>query len=271
MRVVRLGLLLGALLTLNGWALAQTPPTLAFPPEPPTEPTAPAPTAPPPTARAPTAPPPNYQPPLGLPPGQYVAPPGQYVVPPGQYVAPPADSYPPLAPLEESSEPPSEARILSLTLSPLHLLLPIFEVEGELRVHDHFSVAGIFGIGTLPLELDTSTTKQTVSTLELGAQLAFYPLQEFEGLLLGAELLWVRLDLKSAKIESATVSGYGEGLGLGPMVGYKLITGSGFTFVGQVGAQYFSTRAQATDTVTTQSSSQSGWIPLINLNVGWSF
>jgi hypothetical protein len=68
------------------------------------------------------------------------------------------------------------------------------------------------------------------------------------------------------------VNATGEGLAVGPMVGYKLITSGGFTFVVQGGAEYVAIAAQANDTNgNSAQDSEKRWIPLLNLNIGWSF
>jgi len=56
------------------------------------------------------------------------------------------------------------------------------------------------------------------------------------------------------------------------MIGYKVLTRGGFTFVVQGGAQYVAIEAEANDTVGNASQKDdSRWIPLINLNLGYSF
>ena len=57
----------------------------------------------------------------------------------------------------------------------------------------------------------------------------------------------------------------------GPDIGYKLITSGGFTFVVQGGIQYVAARAEAHDSTRSEEESDSDWIPLLNLNLGWSF
>ena len=68
----------------------------------------------------------------------YPPPPAGYP-PPGVY-APPAGYLPP-------PPPPHPRRVFSLTISPLHLFLPVVELTGEARVHDNVGVALIAGAG----------------------------------------------------------------------------------------------------------------------------
>lgn len=100
---------------------------------------------------------------------------------------------------------------------------------------------------------------------EAGAQLRWYALGSFRhGLQLGAELLYVHAsgDLLLSDDE-ATASG----AALGPFVGYKYAANFGLTVDVQAGAQYL---AVAGDDEMDEDA-DSGVIPLLNLNVGWSF
>jgi hypothetical protein len=95
-------------------------------------------------------------------------------------------------------------------------------------------------------------------------------MHEFDGLEVGAELLYIKVDTSS--VEGTDVSGVADGLAFGPMVGYKLVTSGGFTFVAQGGFEYVDYNAEAKDTSGNSSTdTRSDFIPLINLNIGWSF
>jgi hypothetical protein len=51
-----------------------------------------------------------------------------------------------------------------------------------------------------------------------------------------------------------------------------LVTDAGFTFFAQGGFQYMVVKADAADNMgNTGSGEHSAFIPLLNLNVGWSF
>lgn len=161
-------------------------------------------------------------------------------------------------------------RDVSVTLSPIHLLFPVLEVMPEVRATDHFGVAGIFGYGSLTT--DTSTGESIdFRVFEIGGQLVGYPLQPFDSLQLGVELLYVSIDADN--IERTNVRGVGNGLAVGPFVGYKLLTSGGFTFVAQGGIEYVAIKAEAKDTQSGQTASEadSRVIALVNLNLGWSF
>jgi hypothetical protein len=99
--------------------------------------------------------------------------------------------------------------------------------------------------------------------LELGAQACYYVLGDFRhGMQLGAELLYLHLS-------DAHVSIDGEGVAVGPFVGYKFTADVGFTFDTQLGVEYVGARAMSS--ATGGSASGSRYIPLLNINVGWSF
>jgi hypothetical protein len=72
------------------------------------------------------------------------------------------------------------------------------------------------------------------------------------------------------------ITGTANGFALGPLVGYKLLTEVGFTFVGQLGVEYLIARARAESTAgetagETASDQSSTFVPLLNATVGWSF
>jgi hypothetical protein len=158
--------------------------------------------------------------------------------------------------------PPPELhphRDFSLTISPIHLTLPVLELTGEARLADKVSVAMIVGVGKYS---DTvNGVKLDASAFEVGGHFRYYVLGDFRhGMQLGAEVLYLHLADSQLVVK-------GEGVAIGPFVGYKYTADVGFTFDAQVGAEYVGARASS----TTSSASETSWIPLLNLNVGWSF
>jgi hypothetical protein len=162
---------------------------------------------------------------------------------------------------------------VSLTLSPLHLVAPIFEVTGEYRVARGFGAALIGGVGQLRVDVPETDTEAAheakLGAYEIGAQGAWYPLEPFESLELGVEVLYLYLDARDI---TADISGSGEGLAAGPFVGYKFMLDVGFTGFAQLGGEYLTARGSTHDS-EGQSTEQTGskWIVLLNLNLGWSF
>ncbi len=155
----------------------------------------------------------------------------------------------------------------------MHLLFPIVEVAGEIAVNEKVGVAGIVGIGSIPLTTKTTTITgtttetQRLSAWEVGGHVNYYVVGSFEhGMQLGLEVIYLNLAASSTSYRSAASA---AGLAIGPYVGYKVITGVGFTFEANLGAQYLTASAASSDGTDTASATK--WIPLLNLNVGWSF
>lgn len=178
---------------------------------------------------------------------------------------------------QEPPEPEKETRRASITFSPIHLLYPIAEITAELAITPKLGVAGIVGYGSVPFKTSTTvggrTTSETSERLrawELGAHFNYYVLGTFDhGMQLGVEALYLNI----ARPASGTVqiAAAADGFAVGPYLGYKIITRVGFTFEANGGVQYVAARASATDGSTTATASDKRVIPLVNLNVGWSF
>jgi hypothetical protein len=159
--------------------------------------------------------------------------------------------------------PTHPQRLVSVSISPLHLFLPIVELTGEYRAHDKVGVALIAGAGQYSSSSGGVDIKATA--FEAGAQVRYYVVGDFRhGMQLGAELLYLHLS-------DARISTSGEGLAVGPFLGYKYTADIGFTFDGQLGFEYVGARAMASAGGATATNSGSSYIPLLNLNVGWSF
>ncbi len=159
---------------------------------------------------------------------------------------------------------------LSVTVDPL-LLLPIqtstgiattvLEVTGEYRIADKLSAAAILGGGVV------SSASAQIPVFEIGGQFLTYPLGYFEhGLQLGVEVI----DLPVA----ATINGVaatGNGIAFGGLVGYKLATNLGFSLNIQGGVGYEAVVATAQANGVSATASGGGVIPLLRINLGWSF
>ncbi len=145
---------------------------------------------------------------------------------------------------------PSKQHIVSITMSPLLLFLPVAEVSGEFRITEKMGASAIVGIGG-PLGL---------LMLEFGAQYRYYLIGSFDhGMELGAQTSVVLFPELNA-----------VGFAVSPFVGYKIATNVGFTFEAQVGPSF--TVVGATATLTGVNAVANGSIGLLlNLSVGWSF
>lgn len=130
---------------------------------------------------------------------------------------------------------------VSVTVSPIHLAFPMVELTGEFALSDKGSAAAIVGIGET----------QGVSVWEVGGQGRYYFLGNFSrGVGFGGEVLYV----------GASSGGYSaSGAAVGPFVAGKYAFGFGLTGDLALGAQ------------VVGIGGTSGVIPLININVGWSF
>lgn len=199
-------------------------------------------------AQAPTAPPP----------------------PPPPAYAPAPSPAPENMPSASAGVPPRVLRDVSLTISPLHLINPVVELTLEARVADRVGLALIGAVGQMSTT-SSGGTRHDFSAYELGTSFRYYAVGDFNsGMQLGAELLWVHVTLDSST-SGSDVSGVGAGVAMGPMIGYKYTADVGFTFDGQLGFQWIALTAKASSGGDTMSAEQKRLIPLLNVNVGWSF
>ena len=170
--------------------------------------------------------------------------------------------------------PRSSSDSFSLLFSPLYLLLPMFKMSGELRPVSHAGLALFGGFGQTSIDFansDGSKGTLDADTYLLGTQLIGYPMRPFDGLLLGAQLQYVHVDV-NGQVAETSVGGVGSGLGIGPFVGYKWIARVGLTWVVQAGFQYLAVRAEAHDQAgNSASASDDRFAPLLNLDLGWTF
>lgn len=174
----------------------------------------------------------------------------------------------PSQPSEAVPAPPPapELNRVYASLSPFHLAAPIVEGQVEIRANPRVGVAVLGGGGSMK----ASGFKFTV--WEVGGQFVGYPVGDFDhGMQLGLEVLYAHVSTNDTGANGVTLSGVGSGLGVGPFIGYKLATKVGFTFNIQGGVEYMAVRADATDGTRSSGTNQSAFIPLANLNVGWSF
>lgn len=111
-------------------------------------------------------------------------------------------------------------------------------------------------------------------TWGVGGQFIGYPIGHFDhGMQLAAEANYSNATITETPSTSpTTVNGFGSGLSVGGLIGYKIATPVGFTFNIQGGVGYSFAAANVTDsTGRFASASTSGLTPLLHLNFGWSF
>ncbi|MBU1218308.1 DUF3575 domain-containing protein [Myxococcota bacterium] len=173
------------------------------------------------------------------------------------------------APYGQSNEvqQPTTDPSVSITISPIHLVLPAFEVTAELKVAPKIGIAGVIGFGTITVE-DDYGDENTFKFYELGAQFRYYAIGSFKsGLHFGVETTYIHV---SGEIDD--VQGVGTGLAIGGFVGYKHTFSFGLVLEGQIGYQVVAYNAHASDdNGNSDSASDSKGSILLNLNIGYSF
>jgi hypothetical protein len=163
----------------------------------------------------------------------------------------PATEAPPTAPVDHPQK-------VTISWSPVHLVLPVVELEGEFSPAPHMGVGVIVGAG----RVSNADKTVTATAIEGGAQFNYYFMRNFSGLHGGVEVIYLHA---SDVPQDATVTA--AGISAGPYAGYKLLTDFGFTFIAQLGVQML--YVSASNTVDMKSETKFG--PLLNLNLGWSF
>jgi hypothetical protein len=168
---------------------------------------------------------------------------------------------PPLAPPKEALHD------VSLTVSAVRLLSPVLEAHVEVRLGP-LGLSAFGGIGQVTVEREDEDDLR-LKAYELGAIAMVYPIETFESLALGAELLWLKVS--DDELEEDGLTGFASGVAVGPLLGYKSIGRTGFTFVAQGGVAYIAVHAEASDDWDSAEADDEQWVPLLNLNLGWSF
>jgi hypothetical protein len=166
-----------------------------------------------------------------------------------------------------------QTRLVSLTFSPAHLINPVVELTGEFKAHEQWGAALIGGAGTVTVE-DPILGDVIFDVWEVGGQLRYYALGDFDhGMQVGAEVLYASASTDNLNGSRVTLSG--NGVSVGPFLGYKIATDVGFTFDAQLGYSRIGIGAPEAKNEetgeTAQGEGSSEWEPLVNLNVGWSF
>ena len=185
---------------------------------------------------------------------------------------PPPDDQPPLQ--HRDAPRPDRNDSFTLLVSPLYVIFPMLKVAGEYRATPHSGLALSAGYGQSTLdvpEADGSTGQLKAGTYLFGVQVIGYPLRKFDGFELGAQFQYVHVDV-AGKLANSSIGGVADGASIGPFIGYKWITPVGFTALIQTGFQYVAVQADASDPAgSSASASDSRLIPLLNLDLGWSF
>lgn len=147
----------------------------------------------------------------------------------------------------------------SITLSPLHFVLPAGELTAEFAITPQIGVAAIGGIGSIA---NDGSNERTL-VYEVGISPRYYVWGNFrQGVELGVEVLYAHASADSQLVMTTLKA---EGLAIGPYAGYKWASSVGFTLEGQIGASYFAVRGDGA------TADDSRFALLLNLQAGWSF
>lgn len=174
---------------------------------------------------------------------------------------------------EVPTEPPAavaeETHLVSVTWSPVHLAIGMFELTGEIQVAPKVAVAVIAGAGSSTQQTVTinGPTEYDVSLYEVGAQAAYYLLGDFDtGLKVGAEGGYLGASTSTQGVEAT-----GSGIWYGVFLGGKKTFGFGLTGGIDLGVQQIRVSARASSGSDSATTTDSATGALLNLQLGWSF
>ena len=158
---------------------------------------------------------------------------------------------------------------LTIMWAPLRLVIPLAELTAEYRVLDKLGVSLTAGAGKRSLSVNTMEVPG--AELEAGGQVRYYFGGDFaRGFELGGELLYERVHFDEP-FPAGIVAAAAGGLTVGPFAGYKIATHIGFTFEAQLGARYLAVDPPIQGASGMMLPAIDRWLPLLHLNVGWSF
>ena len=163
----------------------------------------------------------------------------------------------------------SDDRKLTIMWAPIRLVVPLAEFTGEYRVADKVGVMLELGGGKRTLSV--GMTDVTGTEYEAGAQARYYITGSFtRGFQIGAEVLdeYVKF---SEPLPAGIVGAAAGGVTAGAFAGYKIATRVGFTFEAQLGARYLVVDPPVTGMGTPMLDSSSKLLPLLHINIGWTF
>lgn len=154
--------------------------------------------------------------------------------------------------------------VVGLSVSPLHLILPVFEAQAEIYVSAPVSVVALVGYGKVSIEVNGDPTDFDVFEIGGQARFYFYGATE-EGAYTALEGIYTGVD---GEIEG--VIGIGRGVSGGPLLGYKWVWGH-FLLDLAAGVQYLAVSAEASDGDETEEASGGEFAFNLNFNLGAAF
>lgn len=173
---------------------------------------------------------------------------------------------------QSTYEPPpprvQDSNFFTLTFSPIHLIFPLLELNGEFQLAENFGAAAIVGYGRVSEDssLSDDTLTASVSLYELGAQGNYYPFRPFDGFQVGGQIM-----AANSRYDDGDVAATATAVNFAGYIGYKAVAKIGFTFLGQLGYGYTVMAAEAEGFGDSVSQNSSGGGFHLKLNLGWSF
>ncbi len=165
-------------------------------------------------------------------------------------------------------EKPKLPRI-SITWAPILVVVPLIELTAEYRVADKLGVSITLGAGKRSLDDRPGENIASGPEIEAGLQVRYYAIGNFRhGMEVGLQALeeYVRFDDLPPGVSAAA-----GGFTVGPFLGYKIATRVGFTFEAQLGARYLVIEPGVQGETGGPTPDFDKWLPLLHLNIGWSF
>jgi hypothetical protein len=170
---------------------------------------------------------------------------------------------PVVPPVVKSAGPQSS---MAFSLKAVRAVIGFLSVQGEFRLAPKISVAAFVGGGRVDIETEDEMTIQDVGVAEVGAQFRYYVFGDFDsGLHLGAQTNYVYIEVD----DETTVGARGEGLAMGPFLGYKHTFGFGLTLEAQGGVAVAVLRGQQNGSGSVHEEGKIG--PIVNAGVGYAF
>lgn len=154
-------------------------------------------------------------------------------------------------------------RHVSLTLDLPYLTLPVAKGALEVELAPKTSLVVAAGFGRIRDEA-TDMLGINMRYYEIALQGRYYVLRGLRhGLALGPEVRHGRADVSNGYVESSVIGAVGTAIGA--IVAYKYVARGGLTIDLSAGAAYFSADGE------DDEHNQSQVVPLLNLNLGWTF
>lgn len=146
----------------------------------------------------------------------------------------------------------------AVTLSPAHLQLKVIEITAERNLGNKISASGIVGYGG----------SGGATIFEIGAQAAYVLFGDFDDCVkVGVEGVYIGGSAAAGSISSSVT-----GFQAGPFLGFKTAADFGLTFEFDLGVDHYFISGEAkVGTTSVNTVNQSKNIPLVNLQLGWSF